>query len=60
MDKQPEGPTEIVGCGCCGHYHRAAYRGDCRNDEERFTIDQVEDFFGNEGTGWILTEDHSG
>lgn len=28
--------VEIVECGCCNQYHRAAYHGDCRNDAERF------------------------
>jgi len=28
-------------CGCCGHYHRATFRGDCREDSERFTIDEI-------------------
>ena len=23
-------------CGCCGGHHRPEYRGDCRNDAERF------------------------
>lgn len=30
-------------CGCCGHYHRENYYGDCRNDDERFTLDDLED-----------------
>lgn len=24
-------------CGCCGHYHKEGYMGDCRDDSERFT-----------------------
>lgn len=28
----------VVPCGCCGHYHRPDYDGDCRNDAERFTF----------------------
>ena len=27
---------ELVECGCCGHYHRPDFAGDCRNDDERF------------------------
>jgi hypothetical protein len=23
-------------CGGCDHYHRPEFRGDCRNDDERF------------------------
>lgn len=29
-------------CGCCGHYHREDFVGDCRNDAERFTLDDLE------------------
>jgi hypothetical protein len=29
-------------CGCCSGYHRIGYTGDCRNDAERFTLDDVE------------------
>ena len=28
--------VNIVECGCCGHYHRADWHGDCRADSERF------------------------
>lgn len=27
---------ELTGCGGCDHYHRPDFRGDCRNDDERF------------------------
>ena len=33
--------TVYVECGCCEHYHRASYHGDCRNDSERFTADDL-------------------
>lgn len=29
----------MIECGCCGHYHRKDYYGDCRNDRERFILD---------------------
>jgi hypothetical protein len=29
-------PIQVIECGCCSHYHRVAYTGDCRNDAERF------------------------
>lgn len=51
--KEPEGPTELYQCGICDHWHRAAWDGDCREDAERFDNDQVNDFFGNEGSGWV-------
>ena len=31
----------FVECGCCGHYHRENFWGDCRNDEERFVFEEV-------------------
>ncbi len=34
--------VEIIECGCCGAYHRAAFYGDCRDDSERFA--DPEDF----------------
>lgn len=45
--------VEIYDCGICGHYHRAAWNGDCREDAERFTLDQIEERFGSEGVGWV-------
>jgi len=30
-----------IECGCCGQYHRADYWGDCRNDEERFNLEDI-------------------
>lgn len=29
-------------CGCCGHYHLSAWHGDCRDDNNRFTYEQME------------------
>lgn len=29
-------PIKIVHCGCCECYHRIDFRGDCREDSERF------------------------
>lgn len=31
-----------VECGSCGHFHRIDFFGDCRQDDERFTTDQLE------------------
>jgi hypothetical protein len=28
--------TWYVECGCCGHFHRPDFAGDCRDDSERF------------------------
>ena len=34
--------TTYFECSCCGYYHREDYHGDCRNDNKRFTLDQLE------------------
>jgi hypothetical protein len=28
-------------CGCCGHYHKVDWYGDCRSDGNRFTYDEM-------------------
>lgn len=37
---------QFAECGCCGHVHRAEFFGDCRDDSERFTSDELERLFG--------------
>ena len=46
----------IYECGICGHYHRSDWNGDCREDAERMTLDEVESRFGAEDAGWIEVE----
>lgn len=29
-------------CGCCGHYHEAGFTGECRNDKERFSYEDLD------------------
>jgi hypothetical protein len=41
-------------CGCCGGYHETCFDGDCRQDDARFTEDQLDTKFGV--AGWILVE----
>ena len=44
-----------VECGCCGHYHRREWFGDCRDDAQRFAGSDLED---QHGDGWLdLVED---
>jgi len=31
-------------CGCCGWFHKEGYKGDCCNDDERYTLNDL-DFF---------------
>jgi hypothetical protein len=32
-------------CGCCEHYHRESFHGDCRQDDERFTREEIVEKF---------------
>jgi hypothetical protein len=32
---------EYIECGCCGAYHRTDFFGDCRNDAERFNLEDI-------------------
>ena len=36
--------VEYMECGCCGHWHRSNYWGDCRNDAERFVSIDGDEF----------------
>jgi hypothetical protein len=36
-------------CGICNHYHPANWDGDCRDDENRLTFDQIEAKHGPDG-----------
>ena len=38
--------TLYIECGCCGHYHTPEFRGDCRDDKNRFSADQIEAMHG--------------
>lgn len=33
-------------CGICGHFHSAEWDGDCRQDDARFTADQLDELHG--------------
>ena len=39
----------FVECGSCGAYHNVAYEGDCRNDDERFNIEDLNEKYGEDG-----------
>lgn len=32
-----------IECGGCGHYHRQEWYGDCRDNNERFSMNYLED-----------------
>ena len=36
-------------CGICDHLHAAWWDGDCRQDNARFTMEDLEDMHGPEG-----------
>ncbi len=48
-------PPVFVDCGSCGHYHRTEYAGDCRDDAERFTADDLDERYGE--NGWAEGKD---
>lgn len=37
---------KFIECGCCECLHRADYYGDCRNDAERFNVEDLEKKYG--------------
>lgn len=39
-------------CGCCEHYHSVSFYGDCRDDTNRFTADDLDRLF----PGWDEVE----
>ncbi len=39
-------PPKYYTCGICDHYHLTGFAGDCRDDSERFTADQLEAMHG--------------
>ncbi len=44
-----ETPPVFEECGQCGHYHQEGFTGDCRDDSERFTCEQLDDQYGPNG-----------
>jgi hypothetical protein len=41
--------TRYTSCGCCEHYHPIAFAGDCRDDANRFSAQDLDDKHGPEG-----------
>ena len=35
-------------CGCCGEWHPTHFAGDCRDDGNRYTTDELEDHYGQD------------
>ena len=44
---------KFVLCGCCYHYHPVDFWGDCRDNDNRFTEEELEEKYGLESIGWI-------
>lgn len=46
---QPPAPgSDFYLCGCCEHYHPVTWDGDCRDDNNRYTTDQLDEKFGRD------------
>lgn len=43
------GRPKYYRCGICDHWHSAEWNGDCREDENRFFIDQIDEKHGEDG-----------
>lgn len=37
---------KFYACGICDHYHPATWDGDCRDDQNRWTVEQLDRAFG--------------
>lgn len=42
-------PLRFYECGCCEYLHPVAWDGDCRDDANRFSLDQLDDKYGYDG-----------
>jgi len=41
-------PPQFYECGCCGHYHPVNWNGDCRDDANRFTWEDLDLKYGED------------
>jgi hypothetical protein len=48
---------QYVECGSCGGFHRSDYWGDCRNDAERFTAEDLDTKHGPNNWDYLSIED---
>lgn len=46
-------PAVFYSCGGCEHYHPINWNGDCRDDANRFTGDDLDEKYGSDG--WTET-----
>jgi hypothetical protein len=55
MDNDPQ----FYECGCCGQLHWYQFGSDCRNDHNRFNIEDIEARYGYDGYTELDPEDES-
>jgi len=48
--------VRFLECGCCGCYHKEGYEGDCRNDNERYSLEDLEFFAATDTFEIVLLE----
>lgn len=50
-------PIKYLECSCCGQYHREGFGGDCQDDSQRYSFDEIiEDYNGGTPTEIINIE----
>jgi ribosomal protein L37AE/L43A len=42
-------PSMFFLCDQCEHYHPEGFDGDCRDDDNRFTAEELDDTYGEDG-----------
>ena len=56
----PDSRPRFYLCGGCDHWHREGYRGDCRENSQRFTTEQLDlrypDLNGDGWPDWVETD----
>lgn len=40
---------QFILCGCCDWYHFVEFKGDCREDSQRFTASHLDEVYGLDG-----------
>lgn len=51
------GKPTFYECGCCGHLHPLKWDGDCRDDNNRFTADELDTRYGENKWTELQIED---
>lgn len=42
------GKPVFIECGCCGGYHPENFHGECRDNDNRFAPDKLDEKYGSE------------